>query len=63
MSSRFGRFRWRPSPATLIASGVVILGFVLAVEKPRWWSRTCIHCPSCSSFFACALSPLAFACS
>ena len=30
MSSRMGWFRWRPSPATLIAGGVVLLGFVLA---------------------------------
>jgi hypothetical protein len=35
MSSRFGWFRWRPSPATLIAGGVVLLGFVLA-QWYRW---------------------------
>jgi len=35
MSSRFGWFRWRPSPVTLIAGGVVILGFVLA-QWYRW---------------------------
>ena len=29
MANPFVRIRWRPSPATLIASGVVILGFVL----------------------------------
>jgi hypothetical protein len=29
MSNRFGWFRWRPSPATLIGSVLVILGFVL----------------------------------
>ena len=30
MSSRFGWFRWRPSPATVIGGGLVLLGFVLA---------------------------------
>ena len=35
MNSRFGGFRWRPSPATLIAGGVVLLGFVLA-QWYRW---------------------------
>jgi len=30
MSSRFGWFRWRPSPATLVGGAVVILGFALA---------------------------------
>ena len=30
MSSRFGRFRWRPSPATLIGGGLALLGLVLA---------------------------------
>ncbi len=29
MSNRFGWFRWRPSPATLIGGVLVILGFVL----------------------------------
>jgi hypothetical protein len=35
MSSRFGWFRWRPSPATLIGGAVVILGFALA-QWYRW---------------------------
>ena len=35
MSKRFGWFRWRPSPATLIGGGVVLLGFVLA-QWYRW---------------------------
>lgn len=35
MSTRMGWFRWRPSPATLIAGVVVVLGFVLA-QWYRW---------------------------
>jgi hypothetical protein len=35
MSSHFGWFRWRPSPATLIGGGVVLLGLVLA-QWYRW---------------------------
>ena len=29
MANPFARVRWRPAPATLIASGVVVLGFLL----------------------------------
>lgn len=35
MSDRFGWFRWRPSPATLIGGAVVLLGFALA-QWYRW---------------------------
>jgi hypothetical protein len=35
MNSRFGWFRWRPSPATLIGGAIVILG--LALAQWRHW--------------------------